>query len=151
MDLFQTVSRDAGGISKPSREQAGAPEWRGHSFPLIHNGDVHKIAMWYRQEKNDNPQDDGADNDKKASTRFLFDLSLDRMGPVQLDGLIRGERMDMILRTAHPLSEEMRRHMRGLYVRAVEQADLYGELKFISGIESMISDAEDGTDWSDIL
>lgn len=151
MDLFQTVSRDAGGISKPSREQAGAPEWRGHSFPLIHNGDVHKIAMWYRQEKNDNPQDDGAENDKKASTRFLFDLSLDRMGPVQLDGLIRGERMDMILRTAHPLSEEMRRHMRGLYVRAVEQADLYGELKFISGIESMISDAEDGTDWSDVL
>ncbi len=150
MDVFQSLTREAAGVTKPSREQAGAPEWRGQNIPVYHDGDIHRVAMWYRQER-DEGQKQHQDEEDKQSTRFVFDMSLDKMGPVQVDGLIREKRMDMIVRTAQDLSTPMKKHMRVLYINALDQVDLYGELYFQSGASKMIT-ADDGSEnWSSVL
>jgi hypothetical protein len=48
-------------------------------------------------------------------TRFIFDLSLDALGKVQLDGLFRAKRLDLIVRTLTPFSLPMQQDMRRIY------------------------------------
>ena len=88
--------------------------------------------MYYRHD--DSHKQDDAEEDKRKGTRFLFDLTLDRMGPVQLDGLHRpqeaGGRLDLVVRTEASLSQAMQKTMRSAYINALEKAKVVGELSF---------------------
>ena len=60
-------------------------DWRALNIPLFYEGDMDKIALYYKHE-----HDDGSDEKSTLKgTRFVFDLALDAMGKVQLDGLFR--------------------------------------------------------------
>ena len=76
------------------------------------------------------PDDNSDDDQGDKQTRFVFDLDLTRMGPVQLDGLIQGQRLDMIVRTEMPFSEPMRQAMRQAYSDALKDTELQGDLDF---------------------
>lgn len=64
--------------------------------------------------------------------RFLIDLTLSVLGPVQIDGLAKpGERrFDLVLRTRMPLPQEMRRDITGLFATAGTLLNLGGSLQF---------------------
>ena len=70
--------------------------------------------------------------------RFLFDLSLSRMGAVQVDGFMQSQRLDIILRTRTPLSPPMQRQMKQLYAGAMDKSRLTGELSFQSRPEQWV-------------
>ena len=52
-----------------------------------------------------------------GGTRFLLDLDLSRLGPLQLDGMFKKESrsFDMMVRTTAPLPETMRTDLAGLF------------------------------------
>ena len=56
---------------------------------------------------------------------------------MQLDGLVRDRRFDLILRTRHPLSDEMRRDI----------AEIFGDANGAAGHQGQISFQASG-DWS---
>jgi hypothetical protein len=94
------------------------------------------VMLYYRH---DGKQEGGdADKDSKT-TRFIFDLRLDRMGDVQLDGFHRGKRLDLIVRTKAPVSPRMQQEMRRAYTNAVELAGASGELLFQNRAEQFVS------------
>lgn len=104
-----------------------AQDWRGMPIPLYWQGEIHKIALYWKH------QDGSRGTDKESGdrqTRFIFDLALTRMGDVQLDGLVRGNRLDLMIRSHSPFSMPMQQAMRQAYTRALESSDLHGELNF---------------------
>ncbi|MEZ5919478.1 MAG: hypothetical protein R3D66_06125 [Alphaproteobacteria bacterium] len=108
------------------REPASAQEWRSLPLPLFWEGDIHRLALHYRQEKaEDEPGKAGG-----SKTRFIFDLELDHMGKVQLDGLFHAARLDVILRTEEIFSQAAQAQMRRLYADALKQTQITGELSF---------------------
>ena len=117
-------------LARVSAEPIGQ-DWRAVNVPLYWDNDMHKIALYYKHEH------DGADDEKGKlkSTRFVFDLALDVMGKVQLDGLFRpatGQlgRLDLVVRTEDQFSQNTQAEMRRIYAKALKETQVTGELSF---------------------
>ncbi|NQZ14729.1 MAG: hypothetical protein HRT94_07905 [Alphaproteobacteria bacterium] len=120
------ISRMSQDTSAPRLEAASSSDWRAVPLPMFWEGEIHKITLFTRQEQdNQNKQDN-----ENGSTRFIFDLSLSRMGDVQLDGYIKEGRLDLVVRTQNPFSAPMQQKMRRAYAGAISQAGLNGDLTF---------------------
>jgi len=65
-----------------------------------------------------------------AETRFLLDLDLSALGALQLDGLIRARRFDLILRGAGRLDAQMRRELASLFHDSLGAVGYAGVLSF---------------------
>jgi hypothetical protein len=142
-DLLRRAGR-AGLISKLGSEgmslnrlAAGpvAQEWRAMSLPLYWEGEIHKLALYYKQDSQSGKN--GPEGGKQV--RFLFDLNLDNMGKVQLDGLFRPKRLDLIVRSEAPFSQSMQMQMRRSYINALELTQVSGELSFQNKPEQWVT------------
>ncbi|HPF78779.1 MAG TPA: hypothetical protein PLF01_05725 [Alphaproteobacteria bacterium] len=108
-------------------EQAGGGEWRAVPLPMFWENEIHRITLYTRQDQQNNQHNDQKGN---GQTRFIFDLTLSRIGDVQLDGLLRDKRLDLVLRTQNTFSEPMQQTMRQAYSSALTHADLSGDITF---------------------
>jgi len=152
IDALRSAGKDSllsrlGDLNTMTRA-ADAPsgEWRGMQIPLMWDGDIQKIALHYKREDD---QSDSEAQSGNAGTRFVFDLNLDAMGKVQLDGFFRpvssdGPRLDVVLRTEERFSISMQAEMRRIYMDAIKPSQVGGELSFRDGTDAWVMiDAED--------
>lgn len=108
-----------------SNADSGPADWKSYPLPMLWQNEISKVMLHLKSERD--PQDK---ENKDGSTRFILDLSLSRMGEVQLDGMLRGKRLDMIVRTELPVSYTMQEAMKKAYADALEGTDIFGELGF---------------------
>lgn len=147
-DTLEMVKTEGRGLSRIVGEGQGQPDWRVNMLPVLWDGVIHKTALWTRPEPD---PDDPEGEDGKKATRFIFDLEMDRMGQVQIDGLVRPEKLDVVLRTQQTLSAAMRKSMRRGYIKALEQTSLSGELHFHGKPVDHQSINSDSKNWSDLV
>ncbi len=136
IDLLQRAGRDnllsrltqseTAATRAPAGETSASSDWRAVPLPMFWEGEIHKITLYTRNENENQQQQDN----QNGQTRFIFDLSLSRMGDVQLDGLLRDQRLDLVIRTHHAFSEPMQQTMRQAYTSALDHTDLRGDLNF---------------------
>lgn len=126
-DALGRLTRDFSGLSKMQIEPL-SQDWRGMAIPMLVQGEIQKIHLYYRHQGGEREED--GEESKERSTRFIFDLNLSRMGDVQLDGLMKGKRFDLILRTHTPFSHAMQATMRRTYLDVLEAGNLSGDLAF---------------------
>lgn len=125
------VSRLSGEASLLAQNaDAAATDWKSYPIPLLWQNEISKVMLHVRQEADEQSQDQN-----ETGTRFIMDLSLNRMGDVQLDGYVRGKRLDLIVRTELPISSSMQEAMKKAYADALDGSDVYGELGFQSDIK----------------
>lgn len=124
------MSREFSGLNKLVAEPVSA-DWRGVSIPLYAHGQIEKIHLYYRSSDHGHDRDQEQE-DKGTSTRFIFDLHLTAIGPLQLDGYVRGKVLDLAVRTERPFSMAMRHDMTQRYIHTLEVAGLEGALIFQS-------------------
>jgi hypothetical protein len=137
MQALTRMGRDIAGLQKTDADPV-TQDWKALTLPMMWQNDIHKIHMFYRRQHSDQ-DDDSSDAKKGDSTRFIFDLNLDRMGDMQIDGLMKDKRLDLILRTREKsFSPPMQAHMKGLYVAALENAGMKGVLGFQSRSEDWV-------------
>lgn len=125
--LGRLVQNSANAVQPTAAEVPTASEWRAVPLPMFWEGEIHKITLYTKQE-NQNNQKDNQDNN--GQTRFVFDLSLSRMGDIQLDGLLRDKRLDLVVRTQNSFSAPMQQTMRQAYTTALGSTELTGDLNF---------------------
>ena len=110
-------------------------DWRAMNIPLYWDGDMHKIGLYFKHD-----HEDGSDEQSALkSTRFVFDLSLDQMGKVQLDGLFRPGRLDLVVRTEEHFAQSTQAEMRRIYAKALRETQVTGELSFQNQPESWVT------------
>ena len=115
-------------IGKPLRGRGG-DDWQSWLLPLLVDGRIERIRLMTRPQ----PRDEEEKNRRgQEGVRFLLDLDLSRLGPMQLDGLIRRDarRFDLILRTHTPLPGEMRQDIRRIFTAALDGMGMTGEAGF---------------------
>jgi len=126
-NLMSSLTQDA---PAAARAAESAADWRAVPLPMFWEGEIHKITLFTRKESNENAQND----QNNGSTRFIFDLSLSRMGDIQLDGYLKetkaNKRLDLIIRAHNAFSQPMQQVMRSAYSNAIQSADMAGELNF---------------------
>ncbi len=136
-NLLTRLTQD---LSTLAQRTADAPavsnDWRPVPLPLFWEGHIQKIALYVKQDGGNNAD---SERDGTGQTRFIFDLDLDRMGGVQLDGLVRDKRFDLVVRTQAPLSDNMRQMMKQNYSNALQSTELHGELSFQGDIKNWVN------------
>jgi hypothetical protein len=140
-DLLNRLNGDFGSLSRMASD-GSSTEWRMQPLPMNWQGDINPVMMYYKKDEH---SDDNEQGKSPSGTRFIFDLSLSQMGPVQLDGYYK-ERpgqtkavLDLIIRTIEPLSKAMQYKMKETYISALDYADVNGELGFQAKKENFIT------------
>jgi hypothetical protein len=126
-DILNSLTQSGrAGAPAPTAEVAPMGEWRAVPLPMFWEGEIHKITLYTRREDGDEKKKEN----QGGQTRFVFDLSLSRMGDIQLDGLLRDKRLDLVVRAQNGFSLPMQQTMRQAYSGALENTELTGELNF---------------------
>ncbi len=125
------LSRLTGGGGTPAPQasvdvSAPSGEWRAVPLPMFWDGEIQRVNLFVKKDQDGQETDDV----EKTQTRFIFDLTLSRMGDVQVDGLMREDRLDMVIRTQNPLSAPMQQVLKQVYTKALDSEALRGELGF---------------------
>ncbi len=126
--LAATLSAEVAEMAARGRD-SGA-EWRALPIPWNAGGEIDRIALITRREGDS--ETEGTREKKGGGTRFLIDLNLSRLGPMQLDGMFKKETkvFDMVMRTKAALPDAMRRDLIGLFAESNAAMGLNGGLTF---------------------
>lgn len=125
-DLMRRLKDDFRELARVA-DDPGAGDWRIAMVPLNAQTAVEQVRILTRRGSREDP--DGAPGE---STRFVVDVTLSRLGRVQIDGLVRRKekRLDLVVRTAEPLPAVMREDIRRLFTQAADATGIAGMLAF---------------------
>ena len=98
-------------------------------FPLFDGQQVQQLRLFLRRDRG-RDEAENADDGGEAATRFVVEVELVRLGDMQLDGLVRAHRFDLILRTRTALPRAMRDDIAAIFRDANEIAGHRGRIAF---------------------
>ncbi|WP_337995965.1 hypothetical protein [Oleispirillum naphthae] len=119
--------------AQAARRPAG--EWRAYALPFVVGGAVERIHMLVRRAPDREDAEEEAErrrSPRRDDTRFLLDISLSRLGPMQIDGLVNAavKSLDVVIRTHAALPAQMPAELRGLFVETLGAVGYTGSLGF---------------------
>ncbi len=108
-------------------------DWRVSLAPMQNQGEIEQIRLLARHPAQE-------EQSKEKGSRFAVDVSLTRLGRIQLDGLLRerGKRLDLIIRTDSPFTTRIRDDIRSIFRDAIELTGLRGGVTFQSNPPNFI-------------
>lgn len=123
-DLARRIEGDFRELSRVADDTGD--DWRVAVIPFNAQTSIEQLRLLTRRPPRDDPGKDG------DAARFVVDVTLSRLGRIQLDGLVRrkDKRLDLMVRTAAPLPPDMRNDIRRLFTRAGEATGINGLLQF---------------------
>jgi len=133
-DLVGRLKDDVRALSaKATRPLGEHGEWRGFSLPMLLGAEIEPIQLYVQRPPRDEDSESGGR--KGDEHRFLVEVTLTRMGRIQFDGLVQRDtkRFDLIIRTAEPMSEQMRHDIMGLFAQTSDAVGTKGSVVFHSG------------------
>jgi hypothetical protein len=126
-DLRARLAKDVADLRQQSAASAGA-DWRVFTLPVLDEAAVRPIRLYVRSG-----QDDGKGGKRDAQgSRFVLDLDLSRFGPLQLDGLVRAGRFDLVLRSHVPIDPTMRAEIGVLFRGSMDGSGFTGDIAFVA-------------------
>lgn len=117
--LTKRLADDIAALRRLGDDQSTG-EWRVLTLPLL-LGNFPLALRLYLQRKKPAGQD---------GIRFALEAELSRLGPVQLDCLVRAKRLILVLRSHRNLTPELREEMRAVFQRALQATGISGDLSF---------------------
>lgn len=126
----EMVRRLRGEFAQLSALSQERPEvdWRALFLPVIDDqGRVTQINLFYRRPKKGEADDRAGGG---SGTRFVVEADFSKLGPFQLDGLMRQQRFDLMIRSRTRLTERMRLEIEGIYEEARGLTGFSGSIAF---------------------
>jgi hypothetical protein len=117
--LAKRLADDVAALRRLSADRTTG-EWRVLTLPLLIGNFPLALRLYLQRDK---PA--GQDG-----IRFALEAELSRLGPVQLDCLLRAKRVILVLRSHRGFSPELRDDMRAVFQRALQSAGIGGDLSF---------------------
>ncbi len=132
----RALEQARGGLGATLREEFGTMQrasepnesgWRGFFIPFMDDGQLNQVRLFLHQE---NGGGEDGDRDESDRTRFVVDLSLSRLGDLQIDGSVRAEAVELLIRTRDALPETMRQEIRDIFSTTLGRTGIKGQLAF---------------------
>lgn len=131
-DLAERLKRDFMDLAEEAQVPRGDGDWKVITLPFAHGADIDPIALYVHRP---NPDEDGEGGKGGQEQRFILDVRMSRLGRIQFDGLVSREnkRFDLIVRTAEPLSADIRRDITGIFAECGQLTGIKGSVGFQAG------------------
>ncbi|KAA0592381.1 hypothetical protein J2848_006288 [Azospirillum lipoferum] len=134
-DLLERLEKDFDGLRREAAEPLPG-DWRSYTIPLMDANGPKPIKLHVHPLKED--EESGGKERAKPGSRFVIDVDLSRFGPLQLDGLVRPNHFDLILRSHVALPPELRVELIQVFADSVRAVGYSGGLSFQSGARSWV-------------
>lgn len=103
--------------------------WRGFFIPVRDGEEWRRIRFFIHRDP-DGDQDDCQEREGDPGTHFLIDMTLSNLGEFRIDGLVKSNLVNLIIRTIDPLPDQMRSEIYELFERTLARTGLEGGLTF---------------------
>jgi hypothetical protein len=123
-DLADRLQGEMRQLSRLAAEPSGG-DWRVLFLPLRYGDELHQLNIYIRGRRKG-----GDTGELDTGTRFIVEVDMSRLGPLQLDGLVHGRRFDLMLRSCAPLSPAMRRDIEAIFDEARGVSGFAGTIGF---------------------
>lgn len=128
-DILSRLSGAMAAATHSRDDTAPTTEWKTIQMPMM--GQDHQLSQIHLHYRSFEREGDGPEQNKKQTgARFVLDLSLTRIGPLQIDGLSVGQQLDVTLRSEQSFSPSMREALRAKYTDALGGIGFSGQLNF---------------------
>lgn len=130
--LANRLLEDAGELRRLGADSATG-DWQVLTLPLLEGGAILPLRLYLRRKpkKTDKPGEEGE--------RFAIEVELTRLGTLQFDGLVRGQRFDLFVRTHQPLAMELRQEASAIFRHATAASGLTGEIAFAAAAQFAVT------------
>lgn len=119
--LAQRLADDAEELRRLGSD-AATGDWRVLTLPLLAGTMVLPLRLFLRRPK--------AAAQPDNATRFAIEVELSRLGPLQLDGMLRGLHLILVIRSHRGLPASLRDAVAAVYRRALREWNLTGDISF---------------------
>lgn len=116
----------------------GGAEWRPFTLPVMTGGDIAPIHLLLPHIRDGGAEEEGEASGQRGR-RFMIEVELSRLGPLQLDGRLAGKRLDLALRSRLKMDEAARAQLTAAFAEACERAGLAGLLTFQAGFKGWLA------------
>lgn len=123
-DLLDRLGTDFAAARRLGEERLGV-DWRAFLFPF-HDGAAFVPIRLYTHQG----EDADAEAGQERSLRFVVEIGLSRLGAMQLDGLLRGKRFDLMVRTHAALVAAMQGEIAQVYRHGIAATGYHGDIGF---------------------
>jgi hypothetical protein len=138
-ELISKLTQELESFAQPVREPV-VGEWQSYPIPFINQGQMQILNFHVHGDHGKGQGKDEAVGKARASyVRFLIDLRLSRLGPMQFDGFIRQKQLDLVIRSEQVLPEGLHKELRGLYAKTMGVIDYMGTLNFQVGRQNWLN------------
>jgi len=127
-DLIEKLQGDLGEMRAPTNVPQAGGAWQTLTLPLFFGERVERVRLTVRRPKRDREREAR----DEEGLRFLLDVDMSRLGPLQFDGLLKrqAKQFDLIVRSHEALAEEVKRDIHGIFARALEGMGMTGGAVF---------------------
>jgi hypothetical protein len=125
--LNRRLADDIAALRRLAEDQSTG-EWQALTLPLL-LGNFPLAIRLYLQRRRATAQE---------GVRFALEVELSRIGPIQLDCLVRANRLILVLRSHRALSPELRQEMREVFRGATVRAGIAGDLSFATAAAFLV-------------
>lgn len=118
---FEVAGEDARGT--------GGAEWRAMTLPVMTGGATIEPIRLYLHQVSDEEAERNQKN-QGGGQRFLLDLTLTHIGPLQVDGLAKPNQLDLVIRTPEALPQSLRNDIRSIFLDSAVARGVAGSVIF---------------------
>ncbi len=104
-------------------------EWRGMMVPYLDQEKMQAFRFLVHEEPF---QKKKGKNDDDWARRFLIEVNLTRLGPVQVEGLVHKKKLDLVVRTDQPLTQDLQKDLSASFAKTMDDIHYSGLLLFRS-------------------
>lgn len=140
--LLLEAEREIRNTEKQTAEKL-PDDWQGVTLPMYDQSGVNPMHIFIHPFPEPEKEDEKAETAK--GTRFLLDVELSRLGPLQLDGMVKPPQFDLILRSKTPLDAELRAELRSIFADCLGAVGYAGGVTFQSDLRAWVRLARAGS------
>ncbi|TAH35432.1 MAG: hypothetical protein EYC62_04355 [Alphaproteobacteria bacterium] len=120
-DITSKLSDEFRSIQKSADETSAAP-WRHLPLPVFDGQQLHYVQCYFR-----NHHDEG---EESQGQRFVIEANLSRLGALQLDGFIREQTFNLMVRTVDAWPNSVQQNVRQIFQDYMDMSGWNGQISF---------------------
>ena len=134
LDLLDKLGGEVSELNNafaPTQQADQQPAWQTLFLPFVYQEELQQARLYIKRE----PPKKGGKNAKSShDMRFVMEVDLSELGPMQMDGLLRSKEktmsFDLIIRSRNVFSPEDKTEINNIYNSASELTGFKGSLSF---------------------
>lgn len=142
-DLLAKLRKDIGQL-QTNMIDSPLPHWSSVPLPLMFGQELVQARIYFSKDPESEESQQGKN---QRGQRFVLDVGMSQLGPMQLDGFVRSQEkiksFDLIVRSAQALTDDVSQGISTIFYNSMEVTGMHGQVIFQSGSQHFVQPTQE--------